>query len=308
MIDTSSLQTLVAINKTRSFSKAAEELHVTQSAISQSIKNFEKKIGVKLISRNGKSVSLTHEGLKMCYLAKDFFRRYELVMSQIMEEQQKVMGRLSVGTLTGIGKSWVASKSVEFATIFPEIDLSVVMDFPENLIKKFENNELDVLIVPEYHIPAMAERLELEAEFSTLVYPDSPQFQIDKNTDFRTISSFPLIFFEENDPLFHRWCREKFGATARHLKPRIVVNSFGHMLNAVHNGLGIAVIPTHVFARSYFKDKVKTLGEEFQIMNDRFYFVYHQEAFELLKVKTFYEYIKGESLRLQEQDERDRVH
>ncbi len=116
MIDTSSLATLMAVYKAKSFSKAADELHVTQSAISQSIKNMEKKVGVKLISRTGKQVALTHEGLKLCYLGKDFFKKYDIVMGQILQEKQKVMGKLNIGTLTGIGKSWVANKAIEFGT------------------------------------------------------------------------------------------------------------------------------------------------------------------------------------------------
>jgi DNA-binding transcriptional LysR family regulator len=61
MIETSQLHTLVAVAKSRSFSKAAEELNVTQSAISQSIKNLETRIDVKLFKRTGKKVVLTPE-------------------------------------------------------------------------------------------------------------------------------------------------------------------------------------------------------------------------------------------------------
>ncbi len=297
MIDTSSLQTLMAINKAKSFSKAAEELHVTQSAISQSIKNLEKKVGVKLISRIGKQVALTHEGLKLCYLGKDFFKKYDIVMSQILQEKNKVMGKITVGTLTGIGKSWVSSSVIEFAANYKDVDVNIVMDFPDNLISKFQASEVDVLIVPESLVPASAQRLELEKEYSTLCFPES--WNISGDMDLKTIAGYPLIFFEDTDPLFFKWCREKFGSIPRNVKPKIVVNSFGHMLKAVHHGLGIAVIPTHVFERSFYRDKVSTLGRGHQVFNDRFYFVYHEEAFELLKVKTLYEFMRNEVRTIQ---------
>ncbi len=173
------------------------------------------------------------------------------------------------------------------------------MDFQENLHKKFENNELDVLIVPESLVPASADRLELEKEHTTLVFPDSPDFPITGQMDLKDLTQFPLIFFEEGDPLFLNWCRGRFNTIPRNLKPRIVVNSFGHMLKAIYNGLGIAVIPTHVFNRSFYHNKVKTLAAEHQIFNDRFYFVYHEDAFELLKVKTLYEFMKNETTLIQ---------
>ncbi len=299
MIETSSLQTLMAINKVKSFSKAADELNVTQSAISQSIKNLEKKIGVKLITRSGKQVSLTHEGLKLCYLGKDFFKKYDVVMSQILAEKQKVMGKLTVGTLNGVGKSWVSSSVIEFATQYNDVDVNIIMDFPENLIERFNSSDIDVLIVPESLVPVNANGLELENEYSTLCYPNSHDFKLTDEMALKDITQYPLIFFEENDPLFFKWCRQRFGTIPRSIKPRIVVNSFGHMLKAVHHNLGIAVVPTHVFERSYYRDKVLTLGANQLVFNDRFYFVYHEDAFELLKVKTLYDFMKEHKQTIQ---------
>ena len=72
MIETSQLQTLVAISNENSYSLAAEKLGVTQSAISQSIKALEKKLSVKLIRKNGKKVLLTQEGEDLYRLSRKF--------------------------------------------------------------------------------------------------------------------------------------------------------------------------------------------------------------------------------------------
>ena len=120
-----------------------------------------------------------------------------------------------------------------------------------------------------------------------------------RGVELKDLAKQPLIFFEESDPLFFKWCRERFGTIPRNVKPKVVVNSFGHMLKAVHHGLGLAVIPTHVFERSFYRDKVSTLGPQHQIFNDRFYFVYHEDAFELLKVKTLYNFMKNENSTIQ---------
>ena len=55
-------------------------------------------------------------------------------------------------------------------------------------------------------------------------------------------------------------CKFKFGNIPRNISPRLVINAFGQMLQAVNQGLGIAVIPTHVLDRSFFKDKVSSEG------------------------------------------------
>ena len=69
------------------------------------------------------------------------------------------------------------------------------------------------------------------------------------------------------------------------MNTRFIVNSYGHMLQAVHEGLGVAVVPNHVLNRSYFKDKVAAFGGEFEVPSGKLYIVYHKESENLLRVK-----------------------
>ena len=89
MLETSQLQTILAVSKTGSFSRAAENLHVTQSAISQSVKNIETKLGVQVFKRTGKKVLLTLEGEKLYLLAKDFMKRMEDTLDDIAYEKEQ---------------------------------------------------------------------------------------------------------------------------------------------------------------------------------------------------------------------------
>src|SRR5690606_36708779 len=98
-------------------------------------------------------------------------------------------------------------------------------------------------------------------------------------------------FFEEKDSNSFSWCRTNFGAIPKHVNQIIVVNSFGQMLMAVCKGMGNAVVPTHVLQRSFFKDKVKTLGQNSIATMDEFHFVYHQEDKDSLKINTVYNFL-----------------
>ena len=108
MLEISQLQTLVTVAKLQSFSKAADELHVTQSAISQSIKNLEKKVGVKIFKRSGKNVVLTPEGEKLYRLGASFLNQLDDTLEEICLDRDSMTGKVRIGTLTGIGKSWLA--------------------------------------------------------------------------------------------------------------------------------------------------------------------------------------------------------
>lgn len=287
MIETSQLQTLVAVTKAKSFSKAAEVLGVTQSAISQSIKNLESKLDVKIFKRSGKTVVLTSEGEKLYALGIQFLQTMDETLVEIQGDKNSMQGKVRIGTLTGIGKTWLAKEVVWHAKENPELQLSVRMGHQEDLLIDFEANKLDILIMPEDDCPIHGEKEFFLEEKSTLVFPMEMKDKFfNKKLTLDTMETIPTILFEQNDLLFLKWCRSKFKALPKKLNVRFSVNSHGHMLQAVSEGLGIAVVPNHVLNRSYFKDKVLTLGDEFEVPSGKLFIVYHKESENLVRIKN----------------------
>jgi DNA-binding transcriptional LysR family regulator len=289
MIETSLLQVLIALSHNENISKAAEELNVTQSAVSQALKNLESKVGFPVVTRQGKSVNLTENGMRLAKVAKQYFKRIEETIEQIHLENHEIKGKLHVGSLYGLGKTWLSSRMLDFLAAYPELEVRLSMDFPETIIKKFEQHEIDCLILPEYMVPAFAEKLTLHSEHTNLVFSD--KYPITSTTELKDILNFPIIFYENNDPNFYRWCREKFGVVPRNIKPRLVVNSFGQMLQAVKEGLGIAVVPTHVLKRSHIRGELKTVGKEFEIFSNRVSFAFHADEADSYKIKELYKFL-----------------
>lgn len=283
------LQVLIALSHNENISKAAEELNVTQSAVSQALKNLENKVGFPVITRQGKSVTLTENGMKLAKVAKQYFKRIEETIEQIHLENHEIKGKLHVGSLYGLGKTWLSSRMLDFLSSYPELEVRLSMDFPETIIKKFEQHEIDCLIMPDHLVPAFAEKLDLHEERTTLVFSD--KFKIDKNTELKEILTLPVIFYENNDPNFYRWCREKFGVVPRNVRPRLVVNSFGQMLSAVNEGLGVAIVPTHVLRRSSFKSKLRTVGKDFEIFSNKVSFAFHADEAQSYKIKELYKFL-----------------
>lgn len=284
MIETSQLQTLVAVARAKSFSKAAEDLNVTQSAISQSIKNLENKIEVKLFKRSGKKVVLTPEGEKLFSLAAAFLTNLDDTLEEIQHDKDEMSGKVRIGTLIGVGKSWLAPEFLELSKNNPDLTVSVHMGFQEDLVREFENYRLDFLILPEDALPSVGEKIFLSEEKISLVFPKDNNFNIYKEMTIEELSELPTILFQEEDHLFLKWCRDHFGKTPKKTIARFIVNSHGNMLQAVEKGLGVAVVPNHVLKRSYYRDRIGTLGETFEVSNGKFYIVYHKDSLELMRI------------------------
>lgn len=294
MIESSQLQVLMALTQADSLSSAAEIMGVTQSAVSQNIKSMEAKVGFPVITRQGKKMVLTPGGRKLAKLSKNYYKKFDELITEIQQEKNRIIGQVALGTMFGLGKSWVSSRMIEFSSNFTDLSVKVTMDFPDELLSKFDNRDLDCLILPEHLTPHHSESSLLHEEKATLVFPNHKDFKITADMELKDILKYPLIFFEEKDPLFYIWCRERFGQVPRNVQPRIIVNAFGQMMQAVNENLGIAVIPTHVLRRSYFKKQINNLGKEYDVKSSTFNFIYHTEDKESLKIDTLYQFLLNE--------------
>ena len=110
-------------------SKAAEKLCVTQSAISQSIKNLEKKVGVQLVKRSGKKIVFTEEGIKLYHFAHKFLGKMDVTINSISSSRDLMQGRVRIGTLSGIGKSWLAHEILDLLASNPDLNCNIELGF-----------------------------------------------------------------------------------------------------------------------------------------------------------------------------------
>jgi DNA-binding transcriptional LysR family regulator len=286
MIETSQLQTFVAVAKAHSFSKAAESLHVTQSAISQSIKNLESKLGIEVFKRSGKNVVLTPSGEKLYLFGVHFLTNMSDTLDELKNDITQMRGKVRIGTLTGIGKSWLAHEIVNFAVDNPDLTMTVRMGSYEDLLADFENNLIDILILPEEDLPLSGEKEFFIEEKCTLVIPkDVEKFNFEKQITLAQLEDIPVVLFEADDHLFSKWCRTKFKGLPKKLNVRFIVNSYGHVLQAVNQGIGMAIVPNHVLNRSYFKDIVIALPE-YEIPSGKLYIVYQKESQNHMRIKN----------------------
>lgn len=291
MIETSQLQTLVAISNEGSFSLAAEKLGVTQSAISQSVKSLEKKLAVKLLRKNGKKIVLTPEGENLFRLSSRFLVDLNTTITNIQNAKNDMTGIVRVGTLSGIGKSWLAPELLDFSLQHEKFSVSIVLGFQDDLIRDFNENNLDILVLPEEALPNTGERLFLAEEKSTFIFPKNRSFEINKEMTLEEISNLPTILFEQNDPLYFQWCRKHFNTIPKEIHVKYVVNSHGNMLQAVSKGLGVAVVPNHVLNRTHLIDELEYFDQEFEISNGNFYLLYHKDSFEIKRIQKTIEYL-----------------
>jgi LysR family transcriptional regulator, glycine cleavage system transcriptional activator len=112
-----------AAARTLSFTKAAEELFITQSAVSRQIKALEDHLGVTLFERRPRALVLTEHGQALYAVAADALDRLQTAVDRLRMDGRT--GQLSITTTTGFASLWLIPRLRRFTSLHPEIDVRI---------------------------------------------------------------------------------------------------------------------------------------------------------------------------------------
>lgn len=143
-LDTITLQCFLAVAETGSFTKAADKVGRTQSAISQQMAKLEQMLGKALLVR-GKLVSLTPEGEVFLSYARQIFALQHEAMDRFKEPELE--GEVRFGLPENFASMFLSEVLAEFSRIHPRILLKIECDLTLNLYERFKQREFDMVLV-----------------------------------------------------------------------------------------------------------------------------------------------------------------
>lgn len=133
------------VAQTGSFSQAAKDLFISQSTLSQQIQQLENEVGVKLLERNTRKVTLSEYGQEFLPYAKNLIYDAEACLGSIMDVRNMATGKLVIG-VTYTFSSVMVDVLKEFIRDYPGIRLSIRTALMEELMDMLERNEIDLAL------------------------------------------------------------------------------------------------------------------------------------------------------------------
>src|SRR5437763_13845137 len=171
------LRTIAAVARHGSFSKAAEELHLAQSAVSQQIRRLEQELGVEVFRRTSRSVELTAEGEVILGYARRVLREVDGLHSQLGEPTGLVRGEVRIGGMYPTGPYDLAEILAEFRARHPGVAINMVEDTQDDILARLRADELDcafTAVEPDTLGDEYAATLIWEEEFVVGLPPTHP--------------------------------------------------------------------------------------------------------------------------------------
>lgn len=143
-VDIDLLRTFLAIAETRSFSKAAERVFRTPSAVSMQVKKLEDLLGVSVFTRDSRSVALTAEGEMLVGYARRILALSNEMMARFV--MPDVQGTVRLGAADDHGERLLPQVLTRFAETHPNVAVDVVIENSDQLLPRYDRGDLDVVI------------------------------------------------------------------------------------------------------------------------------------------------------------------
>lgn len=236
------VQSFVHVAKLGSFSRTAETMGYSQSAITVQIRLLEEELGTKLFDRMGKKVSLTPQGKRFLEHANRIL--YEMNRTiMAMNEDRELENPLHIGTIESLCTAKFPRILSQFHTLYPKVNIQITLDSPEKLIRMMEHNELDLIYIldtPRWNKEWI--KVMEAAEPIVFVASVNSEFALRKEMVLQDILG-ESFFLTEKNANYRQALDQHLALENRTLDPALEISDTEFIIKMVERNDGLSFLP-----------------------------------------------------------------
>ncbi|MCC4272568.1 LysR family transcriptional regulator [Marinobacter nauticus] len=242
MVERHHLEIMRAVERQGSLTAAAEQLHLTQSALSHAIRKLEQQLGTSVWLREGRQLRLTRAGHQLLALANRLLPQFEHAEMQIHQIAQGQRGSLRVGMECHPCYQWLLKVVGPYLQQWPDVDVDVKQEFQFGGMGALFGHDIDLLVTPDpLHKPGV--RFEPVFDYEQVLVVSEDHSLADEKwvephqLEKETLITYPVAV--ERLDIFTRFFLPAHTAPARHK----TIETTDIMLQMVAAGRGVSALP-----------------------------------------------------------------
>lgn len=284
-------QVFEAIYRLGSFTRAAEELFLTQPTVSMQIKKLSEAISLPLFRHVGRNVEPTDAGRELYAACRSMFETLSNLEMKISDMKGLKRGRLRMGVIT-TAKYLAPELLGEFSQIYPGIDLSLKVTNRDSIIQRIRSNEDDLYILGgSSHDDVDVESFSFAPNPLVLLAPRNHPLVKKKNISLEEISREPFIIREPGSGIRDAMFKVFDHSGIPRPTVRMEIGNNEAIKHAVASGLGLSGLSLHSLSMDGADSPVAILDVEgFPILRS-WYIVYPKGKELSLVAQTFLEFV-----------------
>lgn len=289
------LKTYREVIRLGSFSEVAKRLSISQPAVSFQIQALERDLGIRLIDRRQKSITMTQAGKRLLHFAELVEKERDRLVYDLSQLRDEVTGDLAISASTIPGEFLLPPILAEFKRLHPAIAARMMISDSLAVISRIQNNEYEIGFCG-----ALPEGTDLTAfkiaedEIVLIVFPEHP-FAERQKVSFGELEKESLILREGTSGT-QRSLESlllKAGFDLGRCTPSLVLGSTQAVISAVEAGIGIAFVSNLAINKSLTLRLVKVVGIEGLRLRRNFYCIYRKERIVSRLLKEFIAFVES---------------
>ncbi|MDQ0574393.1 LysR family transcriptional regulator [Agromyces albus] len=247
-MDLRQMEYLVALADEQQFTRAAAVCSVSQSGLSAAIRSLEDELGTTLFARTTRRVEPTDAGLALLPFARAMLAQATAGRDAVVRATNELSGALRVGAEQCLGIVDVPSLLERFRRRYPLVDIHFTQAGSHDLVAQVRDGELDVAFVATTDHLTRVSSTELGRWPVVLLCPPEHPLAASTRVDWTDLRDLDFIDFQES------WAVRSLNeascaAQGVGRRVRCTVNDVHTLLDLIHRGLGVALVPQHVAAK-----------------------------------------------------------
>lgn len=277
MLNLTHLQSFVTVINEGSMTGAADKLFLTQPAISQQIRNLEETLGADVLVRGVRQVRPTLQGELLYDYAKRILQLSSQAKTAVKTMGAELKGRLRIGTLNSFGVNLMGPIVARLLRYNPNLHLSLDYALGEDLLKSFQQGELDIVILPDiqHHFSgelANADRKFLLKEEMWLV-GTGRDTEIPPKISLNELVRHPLVMITKEYPGFQSELEGRFRRAGVELAPSFASSNVGTLKRVIESGLGWGFLPSQSIRKQVKMGRLnRVIVEDFHYEMELFFY------------------------------------
>jgi LysR family carnitine catabolism transcriptional activator len=240
------VRAFLAIAQVKSFAEACELLHISQPALSITIKNLEETVGGKLIARSTRAVALTPEGELFLPVAKRLLNDFDSAFVELHERFSLKRGNLSFAVMPSFASTLLPKKLLTFNNQYPAVKIKVHDVIAEDAVAMVRSDKVEFAISFD---PGSCDDLNFQTLFTDkfiAVFPQNHPLTKLNNTEiiqWQQLSQYPFVTLQRPSSI-RLLLDETLAKQGIFLNISFETNQLATVVQMVANNLGISIIPS----------------------------------------------------------------
>ena len=243
---------------------AAQSLYISQSAVSQSIKQLENELQTRLFSRNSRGVSLTGEGKMLYEYVRSAMGLLETGEAKLSQTRELQMGHLTIGASDTVTSQFLLPYLDRFHRQYPAIRIQIVSGRSHKVLGLLQSGKVDIAFASTPADPGSLTTFPCFATHSVFVAGADYPCDFDHVYSLQEIARFPLILLERKASS-RLYLEKYFLQNGLHLDPEIELGARSLLVDLAAIGFGVAGVTEEFVTRELESGRLKKLKTSFEI-------------------------------------------